>query len=53
MADLIGDLGDPTKDAAALKPLLDRALLALAAGLRGAAQGIEAYLNVQPLEPPK
>jgi hypothetical protein len=42
--DLIGPLGDPQKDAAAIKPvldsLLDRILMALAAALRGAADGL-------------
>jgi hypothetical protein len=47
--DVIGDLGNPQKDAAALQPLLDRLLLALAAALTAAGQAITAFVQ-EPLK---
>jgi len=45
MADLVGDLGDDTKNQAMLTAVLDRALLAFAAALVAAGNAITAFVS--------
>ena len=53
MPDLIGDLGDVSKVAPLVDGFEKRALLALAAMLRGAADGLTTYVNPPATVPPK